>query len=217
MKIKAILVAAALVLSVVQAKAQIPYGNVGTVAPTNVFKATTTGDITGYFVQGGYASGGGAGDLDFVGMLDVTTNTFSGWEFNNQTSLAGDTANFGSANAGDVLEFLLENTSITSFNNISYPSGIILSSIPADSVDGVNHAYSTSWAGGTLNGASIPAGTYVGMEDLPVPDSDLNYNDDSFVFAGVAETSATPEPSSFMLLGTGLLGLIEFGRRKLRG
>ena len=79
MKIKAILVAAALVLSVVQAKAQIPYGNVGTVAPTNVFKATTTGDITGYFVQGGYASGGGAGDLDFVGMLDVTTNTFSGW------------------------------------------------------------------------------------------------------------------------------------------
>jgi len=209
MKIKAILVAAALVLSVVQAKAQIPYGNVGTVAPTNVFKATTTGDITGYFV-----SGGGAGDTDYVQMVDVTTDTSSGWLFDNHGTVVGATADFGFATAGDTLEFQLENTNITTN---SFPDGIVLSSIPADSYDGVNHAYSTSWAGGTLNGASIPAGTYVGMEDLPVPDSDLNYNDDSFVFTGVAETSATPEPSSFMLLGTGLLGLVEFGRRKLRG
>ena len=220
MKIHPVIAAAALLMFVGQAKAgTIPYPNKGTIAPTNIFTASVTGTVTGYFVQGGVASAGGAIDLDYVQMLDLTNPSVDqGFLFNNQTTLAGASAFFGDVTKGDVLEFQLLDTSVTSFGGKSYPSGIIDSSVPADSVDGINHAYSAAWAGGTLNGAAIPAGIYVGMEDRPVPGSDLNYNDDSFVFTDVSSstTPVIPEPSSFYLLGTGMLSLVEVARRKLR-
>jgi len=158
-------------------------------------------------VQGGAASGGGASDLDFVQMIDVTTATSSGWLFDNQTTGAGASADFGSVHAGDTLEFELLNVSL---------GDLVFSSVAADSADGDNHAYSVAWGGGTLNGALIPAGTYIGMEDEPASFSDFNYNDDSFVFTDVSSTPTIPEPSSFYLLGSGLVGLVEYGRRKLR-
>jgi hypothetical protein len=106
--------------------------------------------------------------------------------------------------------------------------GQLFASIPSYSSDGYNHAYITDYAGGTVNGASIPAGVFVGLEDegpfSPNSDgtyggSDLNYNDDTFVFTGVSSPSlppvgATPEPSSFILLGTGLLSVAGAVRRK---
>lgn len=207
MKIRIILAASALVAFASYAQAQIPYPNVGTIAPSNTFTASATGDITGYFVQGGAASGGGADDLDFVQMIDLTTGTSSGWLFDNQTTVAGASADFGAVTAGNTLEFQLENVSL---------GDLILSSIAADSADGDNHAYSVAWGGGTLNGAAIPAGTYIGMEDEPASFSDFNYNDDSFVFTDVSSTPTIPEPNSIYLLGSGLLGLVEYGRRKLR-
>ena len=127
----------------------IPYPNVGTIEPTNIFKASSTGAITGYFVQGAAASGGGAADLDFVGMLDATTNTFSGWLFNNRTTTPGAVANFGNVTAGDTPVFELENVSLGS---------IIFASDPTLSSDGVSHVYETAWGGGMLNGAAILAG-----------------------------------------------------------
>jgi PEP-CTERM motif len=183
----------------------IPYCNIGTIAPTNIFTADSTGDITGFFIQGGAASGGGAADLDFVRMLDITTGTTSPWLFNNQTSLPGDTADFGFVNSGDTLVFEIQNVTL---------GGIILASDPTLSDDGVNHAYATHFSGGILNGALIPAGTYVGMEDLPNGESDWNYNDDSFVFTGVT-AGTTPEPGTLVLFGTGILGLAGVVRRKL--
>ncbi len=183
----------------------IPYCNIGTIAPTNVFTASSTGDITGFFVQGGAASGGGAADLDFVRMLDVTTGTMSPWLFNNQTTTTGTSADFGFANTGDTLVFELENVTL---------GGLIFASDPSLSEDGVNHAYATSFSGGVLNGVLFPAGTYVGMEDLPNGESDWNYNDDSFVFTGVTATT-TPEPGTLVLFGSGALGLLGFMRRKL--
>jgi PEP-CTERM motif len=182
----------------------IPYCNVGTIPPTNTFIASVTGTITGYFIQGGAASGGGAADLDFVAMLDVNTSTMSAYLFNNQTSLPGDTANFGSVTAGDTLVFFLQNQSLSQ----------IFASQPSLSSDGINHAYATAFAGGVLNGATIPAGTYVGMEDLPACCSDFNYNDDSFVFVGVS-SSTTPEPGTLVMLGSGILGLAGIMRRKI--
>jgi hypothetical protein len=207
MKIRIAFAASALVVFASYAQAQIPYPNVGTIAPSNTFTASSTGDITGYFVQGGAASGGGASDLDFVQLFDVTTATSSGWLFDNQTTGAGASADFGSVHAGDTLEFELLNVSL---------GDLVFSSVAADSADGDNHAYSVAWGGGTLNGALIPAGTYIGMEDEPASFSDFNYNDDSFVFTDVSSTPTIPEPSSFYLLGSGLVGLVEYGRRKLR-
>jgi len=222
MKTLKILAAAVIALFAAHAMAgSVPYQNVGHVAPTNTFTATATGVITGYFVLGGSASGGYAGDLDYVQMLDLTNpSADTGWHFDNQTTVAGATANFGNVQAGDVLEFQLRNAYLTTTGN---PNGIILSSNPANSYDGLNHAYSTSFAGGTLNGVNIPAGTYVGMEDLPesfygyTGISDFNYNDDTFVFTdvGANDPSATPEPGSLVLMGTGLLGVAVLVRKKV--
>ena len=179
----------------------IPYCNVGTIAPTHIFTAASNGNITGYFV------GSNAGGLDFVRMLDINTGTVSPWLFDNQTSIPGDTANFGFANAGDTIVFELENVS---------QGSPIFASDPSLSVDGDNHAYATAFNGGILNGFNFPAGTYVGMEDLPAGNTDWDYNDDQFLFVGVSD-SQTPEPSSLMLFGSGVLGLAGVLRRRLMG
>ncbi len=183
----------------------VPYANVGQVTATNTLIATSTGDVTGYFVQGGAASGGTAAFMDVVGLFDLTTDTFSGWLFNNQTTKPGATANFGMVHAGDTLA--------VEILDVLPPIGMY-SSDPALSSDGMNHVYATSWAGGMLNGAYIPAGLYIGTEDLPILVSDLNYNDDSFVLKGVSVVTSVPEPVSLLLFGVGILGLAALSRRK---
>jgi hypothetical protein len=175
----------------------IPYCNVGNIAPTNIFNAVQTGHVTGYFV-----GKGPAGDTDFVRMLDLTTNTTSDWVFNNQTSQVGDTADFGVANAGDLLVFEIWNQTLNS----------IFASEPDLSDDGKNHAYATHFSGGVMNNFNFPPGTYVGMEDLPDGQSDWNYQDDQFVATNVA---IVPEPGTLLVLGSGLMTLAGFARRRL--
>ncbi len=199
------------------ADATIPYPYSGTVAPTNTFTATATGEVDGYFI-----GKGSAGATDYLQMIDVTTNTSSGWLLNNQTSSLGDQVSFGSVNAGDVLEFqILDTAEIPS----GFPNGLVFSSNPANSYDGINHAYAAAWTLGNSIDPSIPSGVYVGMEDLPATPytgapydypSDFNYTDDQAVFANVSYEAATPEPGSLYLLATGLLGLTGVVRRKLR-
>jgi PEP-CTERM motif len=180
------------VLSTTMFAGVIPYPNPGTIAPTNSFTAVATGNITGYFY------GFSAGHTDYVGMLDVTTSTFSGWFFNNQTTVPGTSADFGPVAAGDVLVFRLWDVT----------SGLQYASDPSMSYDGINHAYATDFAGG----GGIPAGIFVGMEDLPLGQSDLDYNDDQFVFVNIG--TSTPEPGTLLLAGSGMLGLLGFARRK---
>ncbi|XWK49737.1 PEP-CTERM sorting domain-containing protein [Tunturiibacter empetritectus] len=59
------------------------------------------------------------------------------------------------------------------------------------------------------------------MEDLgvtglkPLTGSDLDYNDDNFVVTNATATPApTPEPSTIILFGTGLVGAASALRRK---
>ena len=203
----------------------VPYGNIGQVAPTTSIRASETGDIIGYFVQAS------AAHSDTVRLHDVTSGTFSAWYFDNHTTPVGTAADLGFVSAGDLLVFELFDAT----------TGHIYANDPTYSDDGVNHAYVTSFAGGPLYGTQIPAGIYVGMEDLDRHVTDYDYNDDTFLFTNNASKSSTftktsnfsrttapiltsnpaaqpdpiPEPSTLVLFGTGLLGLATAIRSRL--
>ncbi len=187
--------------SLVASAGPIPYSNPGTIAPTIPITATVTGDVTGYFFTAS------AADNDSVRMVDLTTNTTSNWFFPNHATAIGATADFGSVNSGDQLAFQL----------INWSTNQLFSSTPSQSVDNTNHAYTTSFGGGTFYGFTFPPGTFVGMEDLPKGGSDFDYNDDSFVFTNVSsiQNSPIPEPNTLMLIGTGAIGVLGAFRRKL--
>lgn len=178
----------------------IPYTKVGTVAPTVTTYASGNNGIDIYYY------GSTAGFTDTIGVYDVQTQYNSGLILNNKTTAVGTEVVVGSTagqiNAGDQLIFY-----------INSPDGIF-ASIAADSADGINHAYITSFSGSTLNGVKVPAGIFVGMEDENKSHSDLNYNDDDFIFTNVSAPAVTAEPASILMLGTGLLAGVAFLRRQ---
>lgn len=182
----------------------IPYANVGHVAPTSPQITATGSTIDIYFY------GSSAGDTDKIMVEDMTTLTTLGPILNNHTSSVGDMSVFN-VNPGDVIVFFLMNDN----TNKTYSSDAGLSD------DGYNHAYITSFSGD----GTIPAGTFVGFEDLFIGanrdgvcggssnQSDCDYNDDEFIFVGV-DPSPAPEPGSLALLGTSILGAAGVVRRR---
>jgi hypothetical protein len=186
----------------------IPYPNPGTIAPQVNTYANTSGGVDIYYF------GSTASFTDYVSVYDIQTGYNSGEILDNHTTVVGSELTVGAApgqiNNGDQLVFY-----------INSPEGNF-ASLDSYSADGVNHAYITPYSGGTLNSTTIPPGIFVGLEDEINGASDFNYNDDTFVFTGVSApsigvgTNVTPEPSSFVLLGTGVLAAAESLRRKIR-
>ena len=185
-------------LAVPKAQADsIPYSKVGTVATEVPVYASGNGGVTVYYF------GSTAGYTDYVRIYDLQTGFDSGKILNNKTTSVGASMQVGTVagqiNAGDQLIFYI----VTPYNSFA--------SLASYNSDGINHAYITPYSGGTANGVRIPAGFFVGLEDLPKSTSDLNYNDDTFVFTGIsAPSTVTPEPSSLVLLLTGLLAPVAF-------
>jgi hypothetical protein len=176
----------------------IQYANIGTEAATNTFTAGTTGSLYAYFY------GSEAGDNDSVKLYANGVALGSGVDNKGPSAILGQEFFLGNVLAGDVLRFDLINSS----------TGQTFSSDPAYSEDHHNHAYATTYSGSAL----IPAGTFLGFEDLGIPGSDLDYNDDTLVFSihgRAASSSATsnPEPASVLLLGAGLILIGLVGRK----
>ena len=200
----------------------LPYAQPGHLAPTVPLTAATTGQIVGYFY------GSEAGGTDYVRLLDVTSGFASPFLLSNHASMPGQSVSFGFVTAGDTLIFQLVNSDVEGnkdgtdfsphgpFDPNAQMNGWPMASDPAYSVDGLNHAYVASFSGSTTLG--IPAGVYLGMEDLPFGAADLDYNDTQFVFTNVAPvtTAMTPEPSSFVLMATGVFGAAAVFRRHVR-
>lgn len=154
------------------------------------FTATSAGTIGAYF------HGSTAAYTNTLSLLvnGVITPESSSGLLNNHTSSIGDFVILGSVNAGDILTFQLN---VLSTGDTWY-------SDKTPNSDGLQHTYSTPFVGDITNG--IPAGTYVGFEDL-YGGGDFDYDDEAFIFTNIS-ISPVPEPESYIMLIAGLILLV---------
>jgi hypothetical protein len=153
------------------------------------FIAGHSGTVTAYF------AGQTASYTNVLGLMvnGVDTGIVG---LNNHAAALGEALNFGHVSAGDTLTFYIN---VLTTGNTFYSDASMNS-------DGLQHIWSTPYAGGDYG---IPAGTYVGFEDIAWG-GDKDYDDLQFVW-----TNAVPEPSAWalMIAGFGLVGTALRRRR----
>jgi hypothetical protein len=160
------------------------YANVGIYnATTYSFTAQSTGDLKAYF------SGASAAYESQIGLLvnGVSTGVFG---LDNQRSKIGQSLDFGQVTVGESLTFVLKILTLGAKEIYSAPS--MNTAYDPSMAGGANHIFSSAYDGADSSLAGIPAGTFVGFEDLPVAHSDLDYNDETFVFTNVAAAASAP-------------------------
>src|SRR5439155_5795184 len=86
--------------------------------------------------------------------------------------------------------------------------GAIWYSDPTLNSDSGNHVFSTTGSAGQAF-ANSPAGSYVAFEDLTFPQSDLEYQDQTFVLniSATLQVSDIPETSSWETMVHGFAGI----------
>ena len=181
----------------------IPYPDKGTENPARYSFTANGGDIMAYFL------GTGAAYDERLGLL-VDGSPASPLIFENHQTAVGDSYDFGTFAKGSTLTFYIEvqQTAQTFYSNVSMND------------DGAQHIYSTAYSGTS----TIPAGTYVGFEDLnanrklaPLQgyNVDYNYTDEQFSFTNLS-MSVVPLPSSAPMFGAALvaLGAVGYGLKR---
>jgi Domain of unknown function (DUF4114)/VPDSG-CTERM motif len=180
----------------------IPYPNAGTYNSASYsFTATGNGPITAYF----YGASAGYGNLLGLNINGVSTGIFG---LQDNSTAYGTPLVLGNASAGDILTFVL----LVDHSNSQGPFGPpynpddVLYSTPGLNADGLQHIYTTGF---TTDGI-IPSGTYVGFEDIDPatnPPSDLDYNDEQFVFTDVTQNTVPDGGMTISMLGMAFAGL----------
>lgn len=176
MKYKLLLASTALFFTAVcsvHAADSFPYPNPGT-KNTNWYKFTakTTGPITAYFI------GSKAGFEENI-VVASNGNWLGATALSNRYLKYGDSITFGYASAGQEITIYL---SIPEKNAGVWSKKVLIAPGTFATPNGV---YSTEFPGEANSG--IPAGTYVGFEDLAYTwqHSDWDYNDSAYVFTNV--------------------------------
>lgn len=196
MKFKALAIALFGLLGASGAKADvIPYAGSGTENPlVYSFTAVNNGPLMAYF----YGS-----NASFTETLGLIVNGIDrGTALENHSTPVGASYNFGNVTTGDSLVFYI---------NV-LTTGHTFYSVKSMNGDGENHVYATAFSG---NG-QIPAGVYVGFEDLTPSDGweDHNYTDEQFVFTNTAIASGVPEPSTWAMMIFGFAGIAVMAYRR---